>query len=111
MKLPDRRSFLHLAAERCRAAGSVAVREGASLSDAHRSRSSSGFRSAVGSILMRVLWLSGYRIGSASRSMSKTAPAPAQPLPRKRSCVRPPTAIRRHRCECARSGPLSEPQI
>src|SRR5262245_27533904 len=27
-----------------------------------------------------------------SRSMSKTASALAQPLPRKRSCVRPPTA-------------------
>ena len=93
MKLP-RRTIFASGRGRCRAAGRVAHRLGASLSDAAGAHHCRRSVPAVRPTLSRGSSGNGCRSGSASNSSSKTARAPAAISAPRRSCGRRRTAIR-----------------
>ena len=90
MKLPRRRQFLASGRGRCRAAGRVALRLGASLSDAAGAHCRWFRARRAGPTSTRASSVNGCRSGSASHSSSRTGRAPAAISPPRRSCVRPP---------------------
>ena len=93
MKLP-RRTISASGRGCCRAAGGVAHRKGASLSDAagaHHRWLCARRRKPTSS---RASWASGCRSGLASHSSSRTGRARRPTSPPRRSCARPPTATR-----------------
>ena len=84
MKLPRRRISAS-GRGRCRAAGRVARRMGANLSDRGRCALIVGFPAGGATTSSRAWWGNGCRNGLASRSSSRTGRAPAAISPPKRS--------------------------